>query len=87
MSRHAPTNSEIHGGLMQTIATKNACRNSPTPAGLSMLHVGYSISSVIDHYEDILTMMAELKSEGDRKFSSQATSHTSNGIMILLYAL
>ena len=36
----------------------------------------YSMSSVIDPYEDILTTMVELKSEGDNKCSSKATSHT-----------
>ena len=34
------------------------------------------MSSVIDQYEDILTKMVELKSEGDSKCSSKATSHT-----------
>ena len=32
--------------------------------------------SVIDQYEVILTTMVELKSEGDSKCSSKATSHT-----------
>ena len=35
------------------------------------------MSSVIDdQYEDILTTMVELKSEGDSKCSSKETSHT-----------
>ena len=33
-------------------------------------------SSLFYHYEDILTTMVELKSEGDSKCSSKATSHT-----------
>ena len=35
-----------------------------------------SMSSVIDQYEDILTTLVELKSEGDSKCSSKASSHT-----------
>jgi hypothetical protein len=34
------------------------------------------MSFVIDHYEDILTTMVEIKSEGDSECSSKATSHT-----------
>ena len=34
------------------------------------------MSSVIDHYADILTTMVELKSEGGSKCSSKASSHT-----------
>ena len=36
----------------------------------------YPMSSVIDQYEDILTTMVELKSEGDSKCSSKVTSNT-----------
>ena len=34
------------------------------------------MSSVIDQFEDILTTIVELKSEGDSKCSSKETSHT-----------
>ena len=37
----------------------------------------YSMSSVIDQCEVVLTKVVELKSKGDSRCSSKATSHTS----------